>query len=227
MPNQVEAIVMIEFAIKWGTKTFPTEYIALCISILAVVATWGNFWNSRRTFAAANYPKLRAELNWLPDRIFPSCSLFNESDKISANDIHISVSVARSDRWYFDSERWFTYEYMELARLKPLEGFPPPKEDNSILWCQTRGYKQRLFIPSESSQLQEIVRQISDLDFYYVRLKVGYTSNVFGANRICKISRTYRIECQQNMPKLPSKSEVVWEAREKTQTLYQDEISTN
>ncbi|MGL5878259.1 MAG: hypothetical protein ACRC2V_10850 [Xenococcaceae cyanobacterium] len=218
---------MIEFAIKWGTKTFPTEYIALCISILAVVATWGNFWNSRRTFAAANYPKLRAELNWLPNQIFPSCSLFNESDKISANDIHITVSVARSDRWYFDSERWFTYEYAELARLKPLEGFPLPQEDDLVQWCQTRGYKQRLFIPSESTQLQEIVRQISDLDFYYIRLKVAYTSNVFGANRICKISRTYRIDCQRNMPKLPSKSKVVWEAREKTQTLYQDEISTN
>lgn len=215
---------MIEFAIKWGTKTFPTEYIALCISILAVVATWGNFWNSRRTFAAANYPKLRAELNWLPNQIFPSCSLFNESDKISANDIHITVSIARSDRWYFDSERWFTYEYTELARLKPLEGFPPPKEDNLnlIQWCQTRGYKNRLFIPSESLQLQEIVRQISNSDFYYIRLKVAYTSNVFGANRICKISRTYKLERQQSIPELLSIDRLIWEAREETQTTHQE-----
>jgi hypothetical protein len=132
------------------------------------------------------------------------------------------VSIARSDRWYFDSERWFTYEYTELARLKPLEGFPPPKEDNLLQWCQTRGYKQRLFIPSESSQLKEIVRQISNSDFYYIRLKVAYTSNVFGANRICKISRTYRLECQQNIAELLSSDRIIWQAREETQTTHQE-----
>lgn len=89
-----------------------------------------------------------------------------------------------------------------------------------LQWCQTRGYKQRLFIPSESSQLQEIVRQISNSDFYYIRLKVAYTSNVFGANRICKISRTYRLEQQQNLVELPSKDSLIWEAQEGTQTRH-------
>ncbi|WP_106167673.1 hypothetical protein [Chroococcidiopsis thermalis] len=151
-----------------------------------------------------------------------SARLVTFGDKISANDVHITVSVARSDRWYFDRERWFTYEYAELARLKPLEGFPPPPEDDLVQWCQTRGYKQRLFIPAESAQLQEIVRQIAHSDVYYIHLKVAYTSNVFGANRVCKISRTYRIERQQNMSKLPSKDEVIWEIKEETRTIHQE-----
>ena len=96
-----------------------------------------------------------------------------------------------------------------------------------VQWCQTRGYKQRLFILSESAQLQDIVRQISNSDSYYIRLKVAYTSNVFGANKICKISRTYRIERQQNMPELPAGDRLTWETRKETQTLHQDEISTN
>ena len=84
--------------------------------------------------------------------------------------------------------------------------------------CSASSHK----IPSESSQLQEIVWQISDWDYYYIRLKVTYTSNVFGANRVCKISRTYRLERQQHIPELPSKDETIWKAREKTRTIYQD-----
>lgn len=98
---------MIEFVVKLGknAKELPKKNLSLCISLLAVVATWGNFWNSRRTFAFANYPKLRAELKLFDNQHLPIYSLFNESDKISANDICITISIARPDKWYFERDR--------------------------------------------------------------------------------------------------------------------------
>ena len=107
---------MIEFVVKLGenAKELPKENLSLCISLLAVVATWGNFWNSRRTFASANYPKLRAELKLQGKQVLPIYNLFNESDKISANDICITISIARPDKLYFERDRLLTYEYVEL-----------------------------------------------------------------------------------------------------------------
>ncbi len=213
---------MIEFVVKLGenAKELPKENLSLCISLLAVVATWGNFWNSRRTFASANYPKLRAELK-LPDKqAFPIYSLFNESDKISANDICITISIARPDKWYFERDRWLTYEYVELERLKPQESFPPFNVDIPQ-WCQARGYKRNLCEPSEAWNLHEIISGLSPANSYDVRLIVKYTSNVFGANKVCTIAKKYRLVSCHNSEAAEQKSELFWQLQRKRRIIYQ------
>ncbi|HCF26630.1 MAG TPA: hypothetical protein DEV81_05355 [Cyanobacteria bacterium UBA11049] len=202
---------MIEFVVKLGenAKELPKENLSLCISLLAVVATWGNFWNSRRTFASANYPKLRAELKLLDKQALPIYSLFNESDKISANDINITISIARLDKLYFERDRWLTYEYVELERLKPQESFPPSYIDsNTSKWYKSELLSQKPF------------PKISPANSYDVRLTVKYTSNVFGANKICTISKKYRLVSCHNSEAAP-KYELFWQLQRKNRIVYQ------
>lgn len=200
---------MIEFVVKLGenAKELPKENLSLCISLLAVVATWGNFWNSRRTFASANYPKLRAELKLEDNQQLPIYSLFNESDKIYANDIRITISIARPDKWYFDRDRWFTYEYVELERLKPFEGFPSSHLENE----PPKWYKSDLGFQKHYS--------ISPASSYDVRLNVKYTSNVFGANRVCAIAKKYRLVSCHNSE--AAKSDFFWQLQQKKRIIYQ------
>jgi hypothetical protein len=197
---------MFEFAIKWGTKVTPTENISLCISLLALLATWGNFWNSRRLFAAAHYPKLRAELKLLDTQSLPIYSLFNESDKISANDICITISIARPDKGYFDRERWLTYEYVELERLKPLERFVPSEVNNIGEWCNERGDRQKFCLSQELLTIEQILKEFPSSDLYKICLKVVYTSNVFGANKVCKIYRHYSLISHESSNFVDSRS---------------------
>jgi hypothetical protein len=211
---------MIEFVVKLGenAKELPKENLSLCISLLAVVATWGNFWNSRRTFASANYPKLRAELKLQGKQVLPIYSLFNESDKISANDIHITISIARLDKLYFERDRWLTYEYVELERLKPQESFPPFNVDIPQ-WCGARGYKRNLCKLSEAGNLPEIISGLSPANSYDVRLSVKYTSNVFGANKVCTIAKKYLLSCHNS--EVAQKSEMFWQLQRKRRIIYQ------
>ena len=210
---------MIEFVVKLGenAKELPKENLSLCISLLAVVATWGNFWNSRRTFASANYPKLRAELKLLDKQDLPIYSLFNESDKISANDIHITIRIARPDKWYFERDRWLIYEYVELERLKPQE--IPPFNVDIPQWCGARGYKRNLCKLSEAGNLHEIISRLSPANSYDVRLIVKYTSNVFGANKVCTIAKKYLLSCH-NL-EAAQKSEMFWQLQPKRRIIYQ------
>ena len=201
-------MAMIEFVVKLGenAKELPKENLSLCISLLAVVATWGNFWNSRRTFASANYPKLRAELKLLDNRQLPIYSLFNESDKIYANDIRITISIARPDKGYFERDRWFTYEYVELERLKPFECFSSSHLENE----PPKWYKSELLFQKNFS--------ISPANSYDVCLNVKYTSNVFGANKVCTISKKYRLSCHNSAA---PDYDFFWQLQQKKRIIYQ------
>jgi hypothetical protein len=76
---------------------------SFCISLLALVATWGNFWNSRRVFISSNYPKIKAKL-YLSNRytlaVYDVC---NESDKITANDLRMELALEVGTRRWLES----------------------------------------------------------------------------------------------------------------------------
>jgi len=156
----------------------------------------------------------------LDKQALPIYNLFNESDKISANDIHITISIARLDKWYFERDRWLIYEYVELERLKHQESFPPFNVDIPQ-WCGARGYKRNLCELSEAWNLHEIISGLSPANYYDVRLIVKYTSNVFGANKVCTIAKKYRLVSCYNSEAAEQKSEFFWQLQRKRRIIYQ------
>jgi hypothetical protein len=171
------------------------ENPAVCIPLLALVATWGNFWNSRlnsrRVFLASNYPKIKAKL--LPNRHYlPVYDVCNESDKITVNDLRVEISIINWLEFSVFKGRWFTYTSAKLARLKPLESFVPQhmSNDELIQWLNERGYEAA---PPMSVEDQKIESCISVKKSYRIWLDVYYTSNVFGANKVCRISKKYKL----------------------------------
>jgi hypothetical protein len=144
---------------------------SFCISLLALVATWGNFWNSRRVFLASNYPKVKAKL-YLPNRdTLLTYLVSNESDKITANDLRIEVSIRSWLEFSVFKGRWFTYTLVKLTRLKPLESFVPSgmSNDDLVQWLKERGYEPE---PPVSFEDQKIHSCISTRKSYRVRLNV-------------------------------------------------------
>jgi len=182
---------------------------SFCISLLALVATWGNFWNSRRVFLASNYPKIKAKL-YLPNRYtLPVYDVRNESDKITANDLRIEVGIRRWLEFSVFRGRWFTYTVEKLTRLKPLESFVPSgmSSDDLIQWLKERDYEPA---PPVSIEDQKIHSCISIEKSYRVRLDVYYTSNVFGANKICRISKKYKLTSYSNSKAIDPRDEFYW-----------------
>jgi hypothetical protein len=182
---------------------------SFCISLLALVATWGNFWNSRRVFLASNYPKITGKL-YLPNRdMLPVYKVCNESDKITANDLRIEVSIVNLLEFSVFKCKWFTYTLAKLARLKPLENFVPSdlSSDDLIQWLKERGYEP---VPPVSVEKQKICSCISEKKSYRVRLDVYYTSNVFGADKICKISKKYKLMSHSDSKAVDPRDEFYW-----------------
>lgn len=175
---------------------------SFCISLLAL-------WNSRRTFLASNYPKIKAKL--LPNRHYlPSrYDICNESDKITANDLRVEVRIISWLEFSVFKGRWFTYTSAKLSRLKPLESFVPsgmPSND-LIQWFNERGYEAA---PPMSVEDQKIASYISVKKSYRVRLDVRYTSNVFGANKVCRISRKYKLVSCLDPQAIDLRDEFYW-----------------
>lgn len=160
----------------------------------------------------ANYPKLTAELRMSNKQFLPTFRLVNESDQISANQIQITISIARSDKKESEPGKWFCYYDMKLERLKPGEAFPSCIESNRddiLKWCKQRGYKNSLN-PSKSLERQEILKQLSLAHSQDVRITVMYSSNMFGANKICTISKNYRLESCRDPEALDPRDEFYW-----------------
>lgn len=182
---------------------------SFCISLFALVATWGNFWNSRRVFLASNYPKIKAKLYLLNIYTLPIYDVCNESDKITANDLTIEVSIRNWLEFSIFKGRWFTYTIEKLARLKPLESFVPSdmSSDDLIRWLKERGYEPALPVSVEEQKIRSC---ISEKKSYRVRLDVYYTSNVFGADKICKISKKYKLMSCSNSLAVDPRDEFYW-----------------
>jgi hypothetical protein len=182
--------------------------LSFCISLLALVATWANFWNSRRVFLSSNYPKIKVKL--LPNRHYlPIYDVCNESDKITANDLQIEVSIISWLEFSVFRGRWFTYTLEKLARLKPLESFVPSgvSSDDLIQWLNERGYEHA---PPMSVKEQKIHSCISVKKSYRVRLDVYYTSNIFGANKVCRISKKYKLISCSDPQAIDPRDEFYW-----------------
>ncbi|MBN3896111.1 MAG: hypothetical protein HWQ41_12850 [Nostoc sp. NOS(2021)] len=179
------------------------------ISLLALVATWFNFWNSRKSFLASNYPKLKGELYFLNHYKLPIFNICNESDKITANDISIEINIINCFDFKVFKCKWFLYSYEKLARLKPLESFV--KSDLSLddfqLWLKDRGYEPS---PPYSVEKQSIMSCISLEKSYSIRLTVSYISNVFGANRVCKIKKVFKLISCLNSEAIEPKEKFYW-----------------
>lgn len=182
---------------------------SLCISLLALVATWGILWNSRRVFSASNYPKIKAKLYLVNKSQLPVFDVYNESDKITANDLRIEVGIIRWLEFSVFKGRWFTYTVEKLARLKPLENFVPSgmSSDDLIRWLKERGYGPTFSVPVEDKKIYSC---ISTKKSYRVRLDVYYTSNVFGANKKCRISKKYKLISCANSKAIDSRDEFYW-----------------
>ncbi len=181
-----------------------------CISLFALVATWGNFYNSRRTFLASNYPKIKAKLYLLNRDNLPVYDIRNESDKIIANDLRIEVSIRNCLEYSAFKDKWFTYTLEKLARLKPLESFVPSgmSSNDFIKWLKERGYEPA---SPKSIEDQKILSYISIEKSYRVRLEVYYTSHVFGANKICRISKKYKLISRCNSQAIDTRDKFYWE----------------
>ncbi len=165
---------------------------SIVISILALLATWGNFLNSKKAFLANNYPKLKAELFLMSRDHLPVYRIYNESDKIIANDIEIKINIIRCSEFKVFKGKWITYTSEKLARLKPLESFIPKdlSSDELIKWLKDRGHESN---PVLSIKDQEILSKIVQSKSYKIRLDISFTSNIFGADKICKISKKYKL----------------------------------
>ena len=168
------------------------------MSLLALVATWGNFWNARRAFLASNYPKIQANFSCLNQQTLPVYDVYNESDKITANNIQIEISIRNWSDFNVFKGKWLTYTYAKLARLKPLESFVPSglSSDELCVWLKDRGYEPS---PLDTVEKQKISLCISEKKSYSIRLIVNYTSNLFGADRVCKITKVCQlISCSRS-----------------------------
>jgi hypothetical protein len=165
---------------------------SIIISLLALLATWGNFLNSKKAFLANNYPKIKADLHFLGLDHLPVYKIYNESDKIAANDIEIKISIIKWSEFKVFKGKWFTYTSVKLARLKPLESFVPTglSSDDLIKWLKDRGHE---YEPPLSIEDQKILSHISQDKSYKIRLDVNFTSNIFGANKICNISKKCKL----------------------------------
>lgn len=195
-----------------GNLKFIQENVAvfsICISLLALVATWGNFWNSRRVFLASNYPKIRAKLYLFNRYTLPVYDIYNESDKITANDIQIEVRIRNWFEFSVFKSRWFIYTHENLARLKPLESFVPSdlSSNEFCQWLKDRGYEAA---PPILIEAQTIHSRISVEKSYSIRLTVSYTSNIFGANKICKISNKYKLISCCNAQAVDPRDKFYW-----------------
>jgi hypothetical protein len=185
---------------------------SLCISLFALVATWGNFWNSRRVFSASYYPKIKAKL-YLPNKsTLPVYNVCNESDKIIANDLRIEVSISSCLEPNLFKGRWFTYTTERIARLKPLESFLPFGMSSNDLtqWLKERGYEPNPLSAEKSVKDQKIYSCISVKKSYRVRLDVYYTSNISSANKIFKISKKYKLISCSNSKAIDPRDEFYW-----------------
>ena len=182
------------------------------MSLLALVATWANFCNSRKAFLASNYPKIRAKLYLLNRSTLPVFDIYNESDKITANDIHIEISIRNWFEFNVFKGKWFTYTYEKLGRLKPLESFIPSDLSSNELsvWLKDRGYEPAPPVPVNK---QKILSCISDNKSYSIRLTVSYISNVFGADRVCKITKVCQLISCSNSEAIDPRDKFYWKLR--------------
>jgi hypothetical protein len=142
---------------------------SIIISLLALLATWGNFLNSKKAFLANNYPKIEADLHFLSRDYLPVYKIYNESDKITANDIEIKISIIKWSEFKVFKGKWFTYTSAKLARLKPLESCIPNdlSSDDLIKWLKDRGHESN---PLLSIKDQKILSHISPNKSYRIRL---------------------------------------------------------
>lgn len=179
------------------------------MSLFALLATWGNFLNSRRAFLAATYSKIRAELKLLSRDHLPVCDIYNESDRITANDIRIEISIFNWMELEVFRGRRFTYTHEKLARLRPLESCVPSglSSDEIIEWFDERGYES---LPLITLGGQSVLSRISLQKSYTVRLVVTYTSNIFGADKTCKIVKKYKLIPCSNPRAIDSRDQFYW-----------------
>lgn len=182
---------------------------SISISLLALVATWGNLLNSKKVFLANNYPKINANLYFISYDCLPVYDIYNESDKITANDIDIKVSIIRWSDFELFKGRWLIYSSIKIARLKPLEKFIPKRLNNNelIKWLQDSGYENNSPLSIED---QKILLFISQQKSYSIRLDVSFTSNIFGANKVCKISKKYKLVSCSNVKAIDPKDKFYW-----------------
>jgi hypothetical protein len=79
--------------------------------------------------------------------------------------------------------------------------------DDLIQWLKERGYEPE---PPVSIEDQKIHSCISIKKSYRVRLEVYYTSNVFGASKICRISKKYKLISCFNSEAIDLRDEFYW-----------------
>jgi hypothetical protein len=187
---------------------FAKENLAIfsfCISLFTLIA-------SRRVFLASNYPKITAKLYLMDRCALPIYNIFNESDKIMVNDLRIEVGIRSLLEFNVFRGRWFIYTSEKVARIKPLESFLPSGiyGNDLIEWLKKRGYDQKPLSAEKSLNDQKMYACISPAKSYKVRLNVYYTSNVFEAKRICKISKKYTLISCPNLQEADPKDEFYW-----------------
>ncbi len=182
---------------------------SIAISLLALLATWGNFLNAKKAFLANNYPKINANLYFVSHDYLPVYDIYNESDKITANEIDIKISIIRWIDFEIFKGRWLIYSSAKIARLKPLERVIPRglNSNDLIKWLQDSGYEKE---PPLSIEDQNILSLISQQKSYNIRLDVNFTSNIFGANKVCKISKKYKLVSCSNVKAIDPRDKFYW-----------------
>ena len=142
----------------------------------------------------------------------PLYSIFNESDKIMVNDLRIEVGIRSLLEFNVFKGRWFTYTSEKVTRIEPLESFLPYGVCGSDLteWLKKRGYKQNLLSAEKSINDQKMYSCISPTKSDKVKLTIYYTSNIFGANKICKVAKKYRLISYSNLQATDTRDKFYW-----------------
>lgn len=119
-----------------------SDKIALAALIVAFVGTLGNFWYTRRQFAAANNPFLLVTWNpWIVTNIkFDGVNdaiqqtkfyvrLKNQSSSVSVSDVEVTITLSEPGRYWFSGQ-----SHQAVYSVYRLPDLPPLKEE-----AQSRG----------------------------------------------------------------------------------------
>ncbi|MBD1865271.1 MULTISPECIES: hypothetical protein [Trichocoleus] len=162
---------------------------------------------------AGNYPKIRAELKLLSLNCLPVYEIHNESDKLTANDVVIEISITNWMNLRLFKSRWITYTHEKLARLKPLDTFVPSdlSSDELSKWLNDREHRTLPISLKAQNALSIITLEKKS---YAVRLVVSYTSNMFRANKVCRVVKKYRLTLCSNSKAINERDKFYWRLRE-------------
>jgi hypothetical protein len=82
--------------------------------------------------------------------------------------------------------------------------------DDLLQWLKEKGYEPEPISSEKSIYGQKIHSFIFREKSYRVLLDVYYTSNVFGTNKVCRISKRHKLISCSNSQAIDSRDEFYW-----------------